>query len=111
MNNNVSRRHWLGAAALASAAAVTGTANAQTKPTADDLIRTVKGTRVFDLSFTWNDQAPPSRNEPRSIARASDRCQSALRSAMALVPYGAMFFCSTAKLPGSGSSATSVASG
>ena len=69
MNNNVSRRHWLGAAALASAAAVTGTANAQPKPTADDLIRTVKGTRVFDLSFTWNDQAPVlNLNPPYSYA-------------------------------------------
>ena len=69
MNNNVSRRHWLGAAALAGAAAVTGTANAQPKPTADDLIRTVKGVRVFDLSFTWNDQAPVlNLNPPYSFA-------------------------------------------
>ena len=67
--NNVSRRHWLGAAALAGAAAVTGTANAQPKPTIDDLIRTVKGVRVFDLSFTWNDQSPVlNLNPPYSFA-------------------------------------------
>src|SRR4029450_3563469 len=67
--NTLSRRHWLGAAALAGAAAVTGTANAQTRPSVDELIRTVKGARVFDLSFTWNDQAPVlNLNPPYSFA-------------------------------------------
>src|SRR6185312_3540655 len=57
--NDVSRRHWLGSAAiLGVAAAVAGTATAQSRPSADDFIRTVKGARMFDLSFTWNEQSP-----------------------------------------------------
>src|SRR5712691_12933324 len=53
-----SRRQWLTAAGtLAAAAAFTGRAGAQV-PTADDFVRTVTGARVFDLSFTWNDQSP-----------------------------------------------------
>ena len=54
-----SRRQWLASAALAGAAAATGgTAEAQPRASADDLVRAVKGARVFDLSFTWNDRAP-----------------------------------------------------
>jgi kynurenine formamidase len=57
--SEVSRRQWLGGAALAGAAAVTGgAAHAQARPSADDLVRAVKGARVFDLSFTWNERAP-----------------------------------------------------
>jgi len=56
---DISRRQWLGSAALAGAAATAaGAARAQTRPSAEDLIRAVKGARVFDLSFTWNEQAP-----------------------------------------------------
>jgi kynurenine formamidase len=56
---NVTRRQWLGGMALAGAAAATGgAAQAQARPSAEDPIRAVKGARVFDLSFTWNDQAP-----------------------------------------------------
>src|SRR6058998_4101907 len=57
--NDVSRRQWLGSAAtLGLAAALAGTATAQSRPSADDLIRAVKGARLFDLSFTWNEQSP-----------------------------------------------------
>jgi hypothetical protein len=52
------RRQWLGGAALATAAALAGRADAQPRSSADDLIRAVKGARVFDLSFIWNEQAP-----------------------------------------------------
>ena len=53
-----SRRQWLTAAGtLAAAAAFTGSAGAQGR-SADDFVRTVTGARVFDLSFTWNDQSP-----------------------------------------------------
>jgi kynurenine formamidase len=57
---DLTRRQWLGSAAWMGAAAATGgaTAHAQTRASADDLVRAVKGARVFDLSFTWNDQAP-----------------------------------------------------
>ena len=68
--NDVSRRHWLGSAAtLGVAAALAGTATAQGRPSADDLIRTVKGARMFDLSFTWNEQSPVlNLNPPYSVA-------------------------------------------
>src|SRR5437667_5840084 len=68
--NDVSRRHWLGSAAtLGAAAALTGTATAQGRLTADDLVRTVKGARLFDLSFTWSEQSPVlSLNPPYSFA-------------------------------------------
>jgi kynurenine formamidase len=57
--SGVSRRQWLGGAALAGAAAATGGAvQAQGRLSADDLVRAVKGARVFDLSFTWNERAP-----------------------------------------------------
>jgi len=56
---DLTRRQWLGSAALAgAAAAVGGAAQAQPRASADDLVRAVKGARVFDLSFTWNDRAP-----------------------------------------------------
>jgi len=68
--NDVSRRQWLGSAAtLGVAAALAGTATAQSRPSADELIRTVKGARMFDLSFTWNEQSPIlSLNPPYSFA-------------------------------------------
>ena len=50
--NDLTRRQWLGSAALAGAAAATGgAAQAQTRVPADDLVRAVKGARVFDLLF------------------------------------------------------------
>jgi kynurenine formamidase len=68
--SDVSRRQWLGSAAtLGIAAAVAGTASAQSRPSADDLIQTVKGARLFDLSFTWSDQSPLlNLNPPYSFA-------------------------------------------
>jgi len=68
--NDVSRRQWLGSTAvLGVAAAVAGTAAAQSRPSADDFIRTVKGARMFDLSFTWNEQSPLlSLNPPYAFA-------------------------------------------
>jgi kynurenine formamidase len=63
------RRQWLGGAALATAAALAGGADAQPRSSADDLIRAVKGARVFDLSFIWNEQAPVlSLNPPYAFA-------------------------------------------
>jgi kynurenine formamidase len=57
--SDLTRRQWLGSAALAGAVAATGgAAHGQTRASADDLVRAVKSARVFDLSFTWNDQAP-----------------------------------------------------
>ena len=48
---DMSRRQWLGSAALAGAAAPAGgLAEAQTRASADDLVRAVKSARVFDLS-------------------------------------------------------------
>jgi kynurenine formamidase len=68
--SDVSRRQWLGSAAtLGIAAAVAGTASAQSRPSADALIKTVKGARLFDLSFTWSDQSPLlNLNPPYSFA-------------------------------------------
>jgi len=63
------RRQWLGGAALATAATMAGTANAQTRLSADELVRAVKAARVFDLSFTWNEQSPVlGLNPPYSFA-------------------------------------------
>ena len=56
--SEISRRQWLASAALAGVAATTSGAQAQTRASADDLVRAVKGARVFDLSFTWNDLSP-----------------------------------------------------
>jgi kynurenine formamidase len=68
--SDVSRRELLQAAGvLGVAAAFTGTAIAQGRPTADDFIRTVKGARMFDLSFVWNEQSPVlSLNPPYAFA-------------------------------------------
>ena len=68
--NDVSRRQWLGSAAtLGVAAALAGTATAQGRPSAEDLIRTVKGAKLYDLSFTWNEQSPVlGLNPPYSFA-------------------------------------------
>jgi kynurenine formamidase len=57
--SDLSRRQWLTAAGtLAAAAAFSGTAAAQGSRGAEDFVRLVKGARVFDLSFMWNDQSP-----------------------------------------------------
>jgi kynurenine formamidase len=68
--SDLTRRQWLGSAALAGAVAATGgAAHAQTRSAADDLVRAVKGARVFDLSFTWNDRSPVlGLNPPYSFA-------------------------------------------
>jgi kynurenine formamidase len=69
MNDHLTRRQWLGSAALAGVAATVGAADAQPRPAVDDLVRAVKGARLFDLSFTWNEQAPVlSLNPPYSFA-------------------------------------------
>jgi len=71
---SVSRREWLTVAGTAAAAAAAvhgglGPAEAQSRPTADDLVRMVKGARAFDLSFTWNEQSPVlNLNPPYSFA-------------------------------------------
>jgi kynurenine formamidase len=68
--SDLSRRQWLGGAALAGAVAASGgAAQAQPRLSADDLVRTVKGARVFDLSFVWNDRSPVlSLNPPYAFA-------------------------------------------
>ena len=65
-----SRREWLGTAGvMALVSAMGGAATAQARPTADELIASVKGARVFDLSFVWNEQAPVlSLNPPYAFA-------------------------------------------
>jgi kynurenine formamidase len=71
---SVSRREWLTVAGAAAAAAAAvhgglGPAEAQSRPTADDLVRVVKGARAFDLSFTWNEQSPVlNLNPPYAFA-------------------------------------------
>ena len=68
--SDASRREWLGTAGVMGlVAAMSGSATAQATPTADDLIKTVKGARLFDLSFVWNEQSPVlSLNPPYSFA-------------------------------------------
>jgi kynurenine formamidase len=70
--DEISRRRWLtGASMLAAATATVGTApaRAQDSGTADAFVRTVKGARIFDLSFTWNEQAPVlNLNPPYAFA-------------------------------------------
>jgi len=68
--SDLSRRDVLKTAgALGAAGALAGTASGQGRPSADDLIRTVKGARVFDLSFVWSEQSPIlSLNPPYSFA-------------------------------------------
>jgi len=69
--SDITRRQWLtvagvGAAVTAGAAATVG---AQGSASADELVRAVKSARVFDLSFTWNDQSPVlGLNPPYSFA-------------------------------------------
>jgi kynurenine formamidase len=72
---SVSRRDWLGVAGWVAAAAVAGgtglrapAASAQPSP-ADAFVSALKSARMFDLSFTWNDQSPVlSLNPPFSFA-------------------------------------------
>jgi kynurenine formamidase len=67
--SDVSRRQWLQAAGAAALTAAAGPAAAQGRPGTDALVRAVKGARVFDLSFTWNEQAPVlGLNPPFSFA-------------------------------------------
>jgi kynurenine formamidase len=74
--DSVSRRDWLGTARWLAAAAAAGgtamrapaTASAQAA-SADGLIGALKSARLFDLSFTWNEQSPVlSLNPPFSFA-------------------------------------------
>jgi len=54
-----SRRQWLTAAGtLAAAAALASPARAEGGASVDDFVQTVKGARVFDLSFVWTEQSP-----------------------------------------------------
>jgi kynurenine formamidase len=66
----INRRQWLALAGLGAAAAgMTSMADAQGAGSADELVRAVKSARTFDLSFTWNEQAPLlSLNPPYSFA-------------------------------------------
>jgi kynurenine formamidase len=68
--SELSRRQWLTVAGtLAMAAASPAPGGAQGSAAADDLVRVVKGARIFDLSFLWNDQAPVlSLNPPYRFA-------------------------------------------
>jgi kynurenine formamidase len=65
----ISRRDWMVAAGTAAAVGALAPPAAAQGRTADDLVAAVKGARVFDLSFTWNDQSPIlSLNPPYSFA-------------------------------------------
>ena len=72
----VSRRGWLGAAGWLAALTALGAADmrrpasADAQPrSADGLLGALKSARLFDLSFTWNDQSPVlSLNPPYSFA-------------------------------------------
>src|SRR5262245_829730 len=69
--SEISRRQWLTSAGLLAASTMAGTAsvNGQGTAGADGLVRTVKGARLFDLSFTWSEQSPVlSLNPPYSFA-------------------------------------------
>jgi len=74
--DTVSRRDWLGTAGWLAALVAAGgselhapaAASAQTRP-ADGLIGALKAARLYDLSFTWNEQSPIlSLNPPYSFA-------------------------------------------
>src|SRR5438105_5052348 len=74
--SELTRRRWLGAAGWAAAFAAAGgtpmrgaeVASAQTG-SAESLLAALKSARVFDLSFTWNEQSPVhSLNPPYSFA-------------------------------------------
>ena len=76
--SDLSRRHWLTSAGLLAAAgamagthgtSAQGTGTPQSGALADAFVKSVKGARLFDLSFTWNEQAPVlSLNPPYSFA-------------------------------------------
>ena len=74
--SELTRRRWLGAASWAAALAAAGgtqmrdpvVASAQ-GGSAESLLAALKSARVFDLSFTWNEQSPVlSLNPPYSFA-------------------------------------------
>jgi kynurenine formamidase len=67
---DLSRRQWLGAAgAVGATAALAGVAVGQARSSGDELVRTLKGARVIDLSFTWSEQSPLlGLNPPYSFA-------------------------------------------
>ena len=56
--DQLSRRDWLGATALAAAATALGAADAHAQAPIDGLLGAVKNARLFDLSFVWNEQSP-----------------------------------------------------
>jgi kynurenine formamidase len=59
MDLTMSRRNVLTAAGLAAAGVVVDGARDHARAaTGDDLVRAVKAATVYDLSFTWNEQAP-----------------------------------------------------
>ncbi len=68
--SEVTRRDWLVAAGTTAAAtAISAPAAAQGGRSAEDLVAAVKAARTFDLSFTWNEQAPVlSLNPPYAFA-------------------------------------------
>src|SRR5262245_65303545 len=74
--SDLTRRRWLGAAGWAAALAAAGGTAMPGPPTAraqsgsvESLLGALKSARVFDLSFTWNDQAPVlNLNPPYSFA-------------------------------------------
>lgn len=66
--SETTRRQWLTAATLGAAAMATPLP-ARAQSSVDDLVRSVKAARMFDLSFTWNDQSPVlGLNPPYSFA-------------------------------------------
>ena len=66
--DTVSRREWLGALSGLAALATAGGAEAQSRP-ADGLIAALKAAKLYDLSFTWNEQSPVlGLNPPYSFA-------------------------------------------
>ena len=70
MDTKVSRRDVLTAAGVAAAGVALGSGAAEAqRASAEDLIRMVKTAEVYDLSFTWNEQAPVlNLNPPYSFA-------------------------------------------
>jgi kynurenine formamidase len=70
MSGSISRRDVVTGAGLAAAAVALGSGVSDAQgSSAEDLIRLVKGAAVYDLSFTWNEQAPMlSLNPPFQFA-------------------------------------------
>src|SRR5215468_2539438 len=74
--NELTRRKWLGAAGSLAALAAAGGAEMRSPAvasaqggSAESLLAALKSARTFDLSFTWNDQAPVlNLNPPYSFA-------------------------------------------